>query len=133
MVNRDFSPTTGPVTRRTAVKVLGGLDSGRDTPDARGPVPTGGGDAPAVGEERHAGDGGAVPWVRSQFLAALRVPEVHGVVVATRDDALAVGRKRCATGMRLVGLTLLQLLAGLHVPDAQRAVVARRQQTLAVR
>src|SRR5262245_60255814 len=110
----------------------GGLDSGRDTPDARGPVPTGGGNAPAVGEECHAGDLGAVPWVLAQLLAALRVPEAHGLVIAARDDALAVGRERGAIE-RLVGLDLLQLLAGLHVPDAQRAVVARRQQTLAVR
>src|SRR5207247_1443957 len=107
-------------------------------PDAHRSVLTGGGDALAVGEERHAQDGFGVAFVFVHLLAALRVPDAHDAGPAG-DDALAVGRERGATGSAafverlLVGQDLLQLLAGLHVPDVDGAFGTRRQQARAVR
>src|SRR5690349_18754937 len=105
--------------------------SGRRAPDAGGAVGAGGGDALAVGEERHAVDARGVALVSAQLLTARRVPDAHVGVEATAGDyALAVRRKRGAEGVRAPDL--LQRPARPHVQDAQAEVGARQQQTLAV-
>src|SRR5262249_14769496 len=107
--------------------------SARRAPDADGAIVAGGGDAPAVGEERHADHGAGVAFVVAQLPAARRIPDAHGLVgVTAGDDALAVRRTRDATGA-MRGTDPLPLLARLDVPDVQRPVAGRRQQALAVR
>ena len=59
--------------------LLEGEDSlpGRGVPHPHGLIPTGGGDPPAVGAERHAVDQAAVPFERKDFLPGRRVPDFH--------------------------------------------------------
>src|SRR5687768_9354323 len=57
-----------------------GTRSARRPPDARGAVVAGGGDAFAVGEERHAGHDAAVAFVGAEFLAGRRLPDAHAAV-----------------------------------------------------
>src|SRR4051812_1213647 len=74
--------------------------SARSPPDAGCAVGTGSGDAPAVGEERHADDPGAAPIVFAQHLAALGIPDAHASIHTAGDEALAVRRERDAKGVR---------------------------------
>src|SRR5206468_182356 len=60
-------------------------------PDLDRMVPARGGEALAVGAERHAGDGAGVALEREQFLARRGVPQLDRVVLTCGCEALAVG------------------------------------------
>src|SRR5262245_53311872 len=103
--------------------------SARRPPDTRGAVVAGGGNASAVGEERHPGHDAAVAFVSAQFLAGRRFPDAHGAVgVTTGDDPLAVRRERDAVGVW--GLDPLPFLARPHVPEAHLVAGVVRDQAL---
>src|SRR5438105_13473597 len=73
--------------------------SARRPPDARGAVVAGGGDALAVGEERHAGYGSGMAFVLAQLLAGRHVPDAHhATVLIAGDNAFAVRRERGVIG-----------------------------------
>src|SRR5437879_8514559 len=67
--------------------------SARRPPDARRFVGAGGGDALAVGEERHGHNAAAVSFVGAQLFAGLGIPETQHPVKTGRDDAPAVRRE----------------------------------------
>src|SRR5262249_60233439 len=88
----------------------------RHIPHSSVPVPTTGGDAPAIGANRHAGDTARMSLEGELLLARGRVPHFHGPVVASRNDPLAVGAERHAPDTARVPLEGKSLLAPGAVP-----------------
>ena len=72
------------------------LLAGAGVPDLDRLIVAGGGDAAAVGAERHASDEAGVSLEREHLLAGAGVPDLDRPIVAGRGDAAAVGAERHA-------------------------------------
>ena len=80
-------------------------------------IPTGGGEALAIGAEGHTRDSVPVAPQRQQFLAALRVPHLRRLVITGGGEAFAIGAEGhtvnsarvAAQGQHLVSLALRRL------------------------
>src|SRR5262249_26280814 len=91
------------------------------------PVPTGGGEAPPVGAERHAQGRALVPPEGEDLLAGRRVPQPHRPVPTGGGDAPPVGAVRHAVDPALVPPEGEDLLAGRRVPRSAPLPSARAE------
>ena len=86
-----------PMTRMVVPAQGEDFLAGGGVPELHRAVPAGGGDAAAVGAERHAADTARVPAQGEHLLAGGGVPELHRrTVLAGGGDAAAVGAERHA-------------------------------------
>ena len=89
-------------------------------------IVAGGGDATAVGAERHSVRGAGVSLERERFPAGFDVPDLDRLIVAGGGDATAVGAERHACDGVGVSLEREGLLAGAGVPDLDSPTGAAR-------
>ena len=107
-----------------------GLLAGRRVPDLHRLVAAGGGEALAVGAERHAVDRAGVPLERERLLAGRRVPDLHRLVAAGGGECVAVGAERHASDP--VGVPLEGEELSWPVAASQTFTVCRRWRRRAV-
>src|SRR5262249_58947478 len=87
----------------------------------------------AVLAEGGSGDRVLMARKRSNFLAALRVPQLENLVAAAGDDVLAIRAVGDCGDGGLVACQVVELLAGCRVPDFDDAIGAGGCDLLAVR
>ena len=101
-------------------------------PELDGPVPTGGGNPPAVGVDGREYGNGGVSRQGKEGPPVVRVPEPDGLVLPHRHEPVAVGGKGDRAGEAGVTVESHDVLARGHVPEADRLVPACRGQPPAV-